>query len=68
MQSLQIQSGKGQGRNTLLRIYQIDGLIRSGRYPNVLELAQRQRPGRESGQSGLCLLYQGNWACRELLM
>lgn len=41
MQSLQIQSGKGPGRNTLRRIYQIDSLIRSGRYPNVPELAQR---------------------------
>lgn len=41
MQSLRIQSGKGPGRNTLRRIYQIDSLIRSGRYPNVPELAQR---------------------------
>ena len=41
MQSLRIQSGKVPGRNTLRRIYQIDSLIRSGRYPNVPELAQR---------------------------
>lgn len=41
MQSLRIQSGKGPGRNTLRRVYQIDSLIRSGRYPNVPELAQR---------------------------
>jgi predicted DNA-binding transcriptional regulator YafY len=41
MQSLRIQSGKGPGRNTLRRIYQIDSLIRNGRYPNVPELAKK---------------------------
>lgn len=40
MQSFRIQSGKEPGRNNLRRIYQIDSLIRNGRYPNVPELAK----------------------------
>lgn len=41
MPSLRINEGKEPGRNTLRRIYQIDSLIRNGRFPNVPELARR---------------------------